>query len=476
MRRQVDKKVLVGSAAVCALAAALFGCGGNAISGTGGTTGGVVTTTGGGAFGADVATVNLPDAPGLLQYSFLTGAGRAGGFESATVRNLAVTGNNGAESSGLSERRLTLTSYQSQMLPTNIPGNGLQSRLFSNVQLNFTNYTFNDGTASTDFTDVDGAPVDVSSLIRTYNGRQTNVPIYMDGDTINVVSTGGTPFAQFNAAWFNQINQVAGDSVVVRGYLSDFISFDVSGLTDRPALSNGFGVADRVMFSGDGYAMANGNAVAGGAPFELIYPGGQAASVIGRHTAPGTLPNGTPVTNTPGSYTTVGIDPSDVTTTDPVLARKITALQGIWKPHFSQRLNNFSGQVEDLGYLKNLHAFEAISIPSSLDNERQDVVFMTQTITNNGDGTKSARITGFMWGYLDLENNQIKIYPLANLTDVDTGTNRNGEVVYNITGKFLADGTATVSSQQMRYLTFSRVSGAPTAAFPATGKIVVVRK
>jgi hypothetical protein len=480
MHRQLDWKVIYGSTAVFALAVALFGCAGNTVSGnSGGVTGGTATGGSTGGFASEVASVNLPDTPGLLQYAFLTGAGRAGGYEAATVRNLVVTDGAGSESSGINERRLTLTSYQSQMLSTNVPSNGAASRLFDTVQLNFVNYTSNDGTTSQEFSNVSGAPVNLTSYVRTFTGRHTHIPIYMDGETINIDNSTGSAAATFNSDWFNQINQVNGDSVITRGFVSDFISFDVSSLpaAERPQLSNGYGVADRVFFSGDMYAMGNGNSVAGGAPFELIYAGGQVASVVGKHSSPATLPGGSPVGVTPGTYTTLGIDPTDVSTLDPVLAKKITGFQGIWKPHFVQRLNPSSGIIEDLGYLKNVHAFEAIALPGSADDARQDVVFFTQTISSNTDGTKSASITGLRWGYLDLETNEILIYPLANLTDVDTGTNLNGEIKLNITGKFTATGNATQSAQSMRYVGFSYAGGAALpAGFPTTGKIVVVRR
>jgi hypothetical protein len=496
MHRRFEMNYVWGGLFVTALGVALFGCAGNSTS-TGSsataTTASGTTATGttatatatatatSGAFGSDVARVNLPDAPSLLQYVFLTGAGRAGETETALVRNMQVQDNIATEISDLSERTLTLNLNQSQMLSTNIGMKGSPSRLFERVTLNVLNYTNATSTGSQTFNAVTNLPATLNSYIRLFNGRQVHVPMYLDPETINPVAApgGGPDTAVFDGNWFDLINRIEGDSVAIRSYLSDYISFDVSSLpaADRPVLSQGLGSANRIFFSGDSYALGTGDPANGGptgAPFETIFPAGQDASVIGRHSAPATLPNGGASSVTPGSYTTLNVDPTDVSTTDPVLARKITSFQGIWKPHFQQRLNPTSGALEELGYLKNMHSFEAISIPSSDDDEQQDIVFFNQTITNNANGTKSTRVTGIMWGYLNLTERKFYLFPIKNIPDSNAFTNRDGEISGDITALYTESGASTLSPQRARYFGFS-FTGA-NGGFANTGKIVVLRR
>lgn len=478
MHRQNDWKNIKWSLAVLALGGVLFGCAGNTVGGNATTATSATTATTGGLF-SDVASVNLTDTPALLEYGFLTGAGRAGDSKIAVARNLIVQDIFGTEASGLTEKTLTLTSYQSQLLSTNTGLVGQQSRLFTSLQLNIKNYKQTENGNTDTFTSINNIPNDLPSAIRVFKGRHTIVPMYLDPDTFGteVVNIGGTDFTQarFDSDWFNTINRIDGDTVAVRSFLSDYVCFDVSNLNpgDLPSLSNANGTANRIFFSGDGFAIGAGDPANGGsvgAPFELILQDGQGASVVGRYSAPTVLGGAI----TPGTYTTLGIDPSDVTTTDPVLARKITSFQGTWRYHYKQNVNAVSGLVEDLGYLKNAHAFEALSIPTSLDDERQQVIMVAETISTNGNGTKTATITNMMWGYLDLATKKVFIYPLTNLTDIDAQTNRVGEVTGTLGTMYTGAGASTLSPQQMRFVEFSLDS--TPAGFASTGKIVVIRR
>lgn len=472
MHRQKDWKTLKWSLGVAALGAVLFGCAGNTVGGGGSTS---TTSTTGTTLFSDVATVNLADVPASMAYVFLSGAGRAGDTETATFRSMIATALDGQVSTGTSQKTLTLTSYESQQLYTNVDLGTQHSRLFNSVLLNAINYTFTDGSGTTSYSSIDNIPSTQSVYVRAFKGRHTQVPLYLDADTFGTVDNGSGPVATFDATWFDTINRPQGDTVAVRGYLSDFMAFNVSAMDpgDLPDLSQGNGTATKVFFSGDGFAIGAGdpnNLGVTGAPFELILPAGQDASVIGRYSTSASIGG----VSTAGTYTTLGVDPSDVTTTDPVLAHKITAFSDTWKFHFSQQLNSLTGKIEDTGYLTNVHAFEAISIPTSLDDERQQLVMFTQNIVTNGNGTKSATVTKLMWGYIDLATKQLFIYPLKNITDPDTETNHIGEVVGSIGTMYTSTGASTLSPQQMRYASFS-FSSAP-AGFPSSGKIVVLRK
>ncbi|MEI8281647.1 MAG: hypothetical protein WCG75_04510 [Armatimonadota bacterium] len=474
MHRQIDWKNIKWSLAVLALGGVLFGCAGNSVgTGTTGTTSTTATT--GGLF-SDVAGVNLNDTPASLQYMFLTGAGRAGDTKTILARNLSVSDLFGSVSSGLTPKTLTLTSYESHNLATNAGLLNTQSRVFNHLILDVKNYTQTDGSGTSSFNSINNIPDELTSSIRIFKGRHVQVPLYLDPDTFitETVNVNGSDVTQakFDFAWFDVINKIEGDSVSVRSFLSDYVCYDVSAIDPGvlPSLSDGSGTATRIFFSGDGFAIGNGNLQAGGAPFELILQQGQGASVVGRHSS----------SNVPGSpipqytYTTIGVDPSDVTSTDPALARKITNFSGKFQFHFSQNLNSLTGKIDDLGYFKNVHSFEAMSFPTSLDDERQQVVMISETVTTNGNGTKSATINGIMWGYLDLATKVVRIYPIANITDPDALVNRNGEVEGNLGTLFTATGAVTLSPQQMRYAEFTFAT--PPAGFPATGKIVVLRR
>ena len=477
MHRQNDWKNIKWSLAVLALGGVLFGCAGNTIGGAGTSATTATTATTGGIF-SEVAGVNLSDTPALLEYGFLTGAGRAGDSKKAKLRNLIVSDIFGSEASGLTGKTLTITQYESQLLSTNTGLAGQQSRLFTSIQLNVNDYTETVNGLTQSFSSINNIPNDISASLRVFKGRHTIIPMYLDPDTFvtEVVNVGGTDVTQakFDRDWFDVINKIDGDTVSVRGFLSDYVCFDVSAISsgDLPSLSQANGTANRIFFSGDGFALGAGDPIntgSTGAPFELILQDGQGASVIGRYSAP--TPLGGAVT--PGTYTTRNIDPSDVTTTDPIMARKITSFQGTWKYHFDQKPNPISGVVEDLGYLKNVHAFEAVSIPTSLDDERQQVVMFAETISTVG-GIKTATITKMMWGYLDLATKKVFVYPLTNLTDIDAQTNRDGEIAGTIGTMYTSTGAPTVSPQQMRFAEFS-LPGAPSG-FATSGKIVVLRR
>ncbi len=472
MHRQIDWKTIKWTLGVLALGAVLFGCAGNSVIG-GGTTS--TTSTTGVTLFDNVATVNLSDVPASMQYVFLTGAGRAGDEETATVRNLLATDTFGQVSSGLLQKTLTLTQYQAQILATNVDLAQQQSRNFNTIQLNAVNYTLTDSNGTQSFNSINNIPSDQPVQVRVFKGRTTMIPIFLDPDTFGTEVVGPNTEAMFDPNWFDTINRIQGDTVAVRGFLSDYMCFNVSNMNpgDLPSLSQGNGVATKVFFSGDGFAIASGDAAntgVTGAPFELILQAGQGASVIGRYSTGATIGG----IATPGTYTTQQVDPSDVTTTDPVLAHKITSFQGQWRMHFNQNFNTLTGKVEDTGYLKNVHAFEAISIPTNLDDERQQVVMFTESVSTGVNGAKTATVTNLMWGYLDLATKKVFIYPLANITDPDTTTNHTGEVVGDIGTMYTGSGASTLSPQQMRYAKFT-FSAAP-AGFPSSGTIVVLRK
>jgi hypothetical protein len=109
-----------------------------------------------------------------------------------------------------------------------------------------------------------------------------------------------------------------------------------------------------------------------------------------------------------------------------------------------------------------------------LDDERQDVVFINQTIGTAANGAKFATITSMMWGYVDLSTKQVFLYPIKNIGDSNAITNRTGEVVGTLGTQYNLAGGSTVSPQKTRWIDFTFTT--PPSGFPATGKIVVLRK
>ena len=466
MRMHKDLNVLKWSAAASALAIALIGCAGN--GGTSSGTGGSATGTTGGLF-PTVASVNLPDTPGYAQLSFLTGAGR-GPNSSAVIRRAALKDVYGiAETSLQAEKLLVFTNYNSQILPLNIPNVlGQSSRNFSTFEFDFVSYTSATGSV---FNSITGLPKTLTADVRIFPGRQTHVPVFFDQDVITVATDGtGATTATFDSNHFDAINYAPGDAKILKSILSDYVSFDISQLGDkRPLLSDG-SAANRLFFSGDSYALTAGDPYLGVADFEQLIPAGQDNVVIGRVSGPASIPNGGGAsTQTPGTYSLLQSDPTDIINPIP---RRITGLQGTWKEHFKQ-VKTTSG-ILDLGYLKNVHTVEAIAIPGSDDGVVQDVIWISQTLTTNPDGTTTAVINDLYWGFVDYDKGTISVYPASELPKVNSITESTPQFNGTITGQFTGTGAGTSSSTQTRYANFN-FSSAPSG-FPTSGTLVVLRR
>ncbi len=457
----------------------LIGCGGgggdNNNNGTG------TTNTATGTTGRQVATVNLGNTPGKVDFTFLTGAGRAAGDRTAVVRRVALTDLNGTVETRLEgERRLVLNRYSSQILDLNIPMLGRSSRQFTNLQFDVLRFETQDiddqgQLQTTTFDTVVNLPVDLPASVRTFTGRTTHVPLYLDQDVIAVDST--TNRATFSLSSFQEINFRSGQENTVKGMLADYMAFDITGMSTgaRPSLSNG-NVATRVFFSGDGYALSDLDPYSGSAVnFEPLLPGGQQDVVIGRLAGPSQIPSSgsTPGGETAGTYSMVQTNPSST-----VIPRtKITGLQGIWREHFRQRVNS-AGTISNTGYLTNLHAFEMITIPSSEDNGRQDLIAVSQNIVTDANGAQRAVVTNCYFGFVDYEANRFFMYPIRNITSIIANPSGalQGQVSGTISATVNASGTATLSPTDVRFGSFSITSGGTPNGFPGSGDFVVLRR
>ncbi len=459
-----------------ALFVALVGCGGGgggSNTTNGGTTAGG-TTAGTGA--TTVAQVNLANVPGKVDVTFLTGAGRAVGDRTAVVRRIQLQDANGVVEPPFAEKRLVLNRYSSQILDLNVPNVGT-SRLFTNFQFDVLRYESEDdngagGTTITPYTSVGNLPANIPAAIRVFPGRTTHVPFFLDVDALGISDTESAP--SFKIARFNAINFRPEEENTLKGRLADYMAFDITGLgaSDRPTLSNG-NPATRVLFSGDGYAASDGDPFGGTAVnFEPVLPGGQTDVIIGRLAGPSQIPSqGGTEGETPGTYSLIQADPSDVNST---LPRNITSLQGIWREHFRQRLNS-TGQIVESGYLKDVHGFEMIAIPSSNDDGRQDVVAVSENVVTNANGTKRAVVTNCYFGYIDYDQSKFFLYPIKNLFGTNTGSNLQGEVSGTISATTTSGGVATLLPGSIANGKFAFTTGAPNG-FPSSGGFVVLRR
>ncbi len=427
-------------------ALAIIGCGGGG-SGTGAVGGGAGGGVAGG--GAAVPTILLPNVPGLAEVAYLTGQARgksrAPGDLTAVVRFVELTDQFGNASEPLDQAlNLPLKGFQFQTKRINVPFSGQNSRLFESISLDFLQFNVE---GSGPVAPPAGFPLSLPARFRTMPGRNSMIPIYLD-DAI-FTNPGGIAF---DRALFQQINQPDGPSAPINGFLSDYLSFDISGMApaDKPVLGGGGGgapsraaggSAGRVFFSGDNYALSTAG-TSGEFQALTLDP---ATPVVGNFGPPGTIggPNGGG--SHPGTFSLLGPNPIDLTNT-----MKIVALQGIWRDYTS--------------VVGNLSNFFVLALPSSSDNNFQELVF----IARNG-----ATITQFYYGYADYSAGTFRAYPLKNLPNADV----TGELLGTITGLTGAGGASTALPSAVRNGNFQFAAGAALpAGFTSSGKFTVFRR
>lgn len=425
-------------------ALAFVGCAGSGTDGGGGGGG-----TSGGS-GRSVASVNLPNTPGLVSLGFLTGQGRAVGDTFAVVRRFELRDDYGlAEDPLSSTRRLLLQGYEFQLKPLNVRFTGQPSRKFNSYTLDITHIEVDSGGGISQIpvptsvpagwpSNFSTLPAEFPSRITAFPGRQTLVPIFLDDSMIREHDEPADD-PDLGSAWvfdkgqFETINLPAEDPRLL-GFLSDYVRFDISNLAARPLLSTGAD-ASYVFFSGDGYGISeSGNQ----GLFEALTLD-EFTPNEGRFKSPAILGG----TRTPGTYTLIQPNPSDLSG----LAR-VTSLQGIWR--------DASEVISGLG------EFEVISFPGSDDGPKQDVVAIVRT---------GGVITDFYFGELDVENGTIRIYPLENIVGASTA----GEITGTVSGFLNKTGAATTLPNHVREGSYSLTGDLPTG-FQATGRFIVFRR
>jgi hypothetical protein len=425
--------------------------------------------------GVGLASVLLGNKPGQIEVSFLTGQGRSTREVGDLLATMGVT--EFADTNGEIVRpilqpapKVLLNGYQNQIFRVNADvlsiiqpdtGRPLNSRLFQNytLQVQDIRQTLSGGNRT--FGSVENLPQDYSTSLRVFPARFTSLPVFInDGQFEFVQRPGPDPDIFETVAVFLNDSFRSDNSLDVSprlpSFLSDYLAFDVSGLSadDRPQLSTGE-AASRIYFSGDTYAMSQGGERG---LFEAINtngfdPGDPAASLIeGRFAPAGQLGVTTPsgLGSTPGTYSLIQPDPSD-----PFAIARITSVQGIWRD-YKKMLRNMNGTL-------------VITFPSSLDGEEQDVLFIRQTVQNDGNGnTVSATIQSVYYGNINLGSREIRVYPLRNLNSAST----DGEVVGQVTAALTRDGVPTTLPALVRQGTYSIT----LPGFPSTGNFVVYRQ
>lgn len=416
-------------------ALAIIGCGG---SGGSGTTGGGDGGGDGGGTGDSTISVNLPGGPGAITVYFLTGQGRAPGDLSATIRRVFLQDSQGVVETILNPNRaLALGQYTLQGIDLNVPMSSTQnSRVFGQFPLDVNKVRVEqpDGSLRS-FPTTGQALTGETNLFpldaRAFLGRRAAIQIYLDDAMLSVVGND----VVFDQALFEERNLDPGTGAI-QGFLSDMVGFDISGMANRPTLSNG-AMATRVFFSGDAIALGAGP---GSGSLELLTPDSD-LPIEGNYAAPQNVPGA----QIPfGTYSLVQPNPTDLTGT-----MKITALQGTWY--------DYSRVFNSIG------AFEFIAFPSSQDDEFQDVI----VIVRNTAG----QITNCYFGFVDYARGDFAIFPLANVIEGTIDGELTG-TISNLAG--IGDTTIAANVRQGRFA-FHAGQTLP-AGFRQNGRFVVYRR
>jgi hypothetical protein len=317
------------------------------------------------------------------------------------------------------------------------------SRPFSDFYVNITTLIDNESGAPQSFGDANSPFVSelaFPATIRVFPGRETTVPIFMNDSMIAFV--GDPPQATFDQAAFT-----ARNGNPVQGFISDFLSFDISSMAgNRPTMTNGQ-PADRALFSGDKFAFCSGGTTG---YFEMITDN-LTQPDKGEFTAPSTIGS----SSSPGIYRTIAPDPTDPTNTN-----TITKIFGIFR-NFVDPTTNSKSMVVNTGH------FEVILMPKTPDDDNLQILLMSM------DGSK---VTNMYWGDALLSTGSFIAYPLENIYSGSIG----GSIQGTLTG-FLnstANPVTVASPQDARNVRYGRyqISTVLPSGFSRSGRFIVFRK
>lgn len=263
---------------VAGIAAVLIGCGGS--GGDGSTTTGGGTTGGGGGTGREYPTFNFRTRGALMQTTFLSGQDRVlprgiASSQIAVIRDIQYRNFDGSqipdEDNNLGDEvRVQLDGYT-----INAKAFGVQMPI-GQSSLQFTEFPltvnrFLELNSEGQPVEIGGssftAPTPFDCDVRLFPGRISNLTVYLDDSMLSWNSA--TNEAAFNPDIFVAKNYNPIYSRMVSQF-SDYVAFDISEVANKPQLSISGDDADRVYFSGDGYAMSRG--LGQTSEFELLDP------------------------------------------------------------------------------------------------------------------------------------------------------------------------------------------------------------
>lgn len=407
-----------------------------------------------------MATVNLPDVPGHIDITYLTGQGRASTDFYAILRRqyLRDESNNQVNRDGSTAITLKLTGFQSEKVYINVPMDSQHPSGWSFDKFYLDPSEFLDGTTSITPTNTSfvSLPAVYSARIRTLPGRDTSVPVFLDESMFMYDSTAGT--LTFDDAQFRTNNLLPTEDPttngLITGFLSDYVRFDLSGLdaADRPTLVVNGEAADAVYFSGDAYAVSNTVGTERRWENLTVDP----TTPIDGWFTPASTVDGRAF---PGTFSNVGLDPTDL---DRV--RTITALQGIFR------------ESDAVLNLPSTPAFQIIAFPNS--NERYDanypgdMVAFTYTWQLGTDNKMHAKMKNFYYGFYNYTAKTFKLYPIKNIVTADV----DGEITGTISNTMGKSGATTFEPAiRTGTYTFDAAQTLPTG-FLNTGTFVVFRR
>lgn len=421
---------------------AVIGCGGGGGGSNTSSTNGNPTT---GTPGSNL-TVNLNENFGTVQFTYLTGQGRAPGDLVAVVRRQQVTDQFGTVRTQLSDPlSLPLEEFVLGQRDLNIPFTGQSVRLFEKYRLEFSGFLEEDldGEGNPTYLDrTPPGPAEFPARIRVLPGRFTSLPVLLDGGMFSLEGND----VVFNEDQFRLRNNIVSETDPLRTYFSDYVSFDLTNMAaaDRPVLSNG-AVADQLFISGDNYAIgANGR-------YEVLTLD-SSEPIVGTFGPEGTQGG----RETPGTYNLTQVDPSDLSG----IAR-ITAAAGQWRS--AGRAFSGAGEFEFILFPTSRDEAGDSTDPNGIQPDRDQEIAI---VKRNSAGA----ITAFYFGFADLDAGTFTAYPISNL--VDAGV--SGEVTGTIANYRNASGSSTTAFELVRRGTFTFSGGTP--GFPTEGTFVVYRE
>lgn len=434
---------------VAGVAALLAGCGG------GGGNGSTTTTGGGGGTGRTYPTFNLGSGA-LVQTVFLSGEGRVipgsrGSLNSqlALIRNVQYQntvfdfipdGDTGAND----EIRVQLDGFtiNTKTFPVAF-GFGESFRSYREYPLEIAQFLERDTegnvsalTPSDQVAFRPAQPFDAD--VRVFPGRIHTVTVRLDNSMLSWDSVNGEP--NFNPDLFVAANYNPIYDAMVSQF-SDYVAFDISDVDSRPELSVSGSPADRVFFSGDGYAMSVGLGQA--SEFELLDP----VNVQNGRVSTGPLigPGGNQVQ---GANIFVLEDEGPDTT-------RFTSIVGTWR--------SFESVINPNG------AVAAVAFPTSRESE--DITPDRQQFVVFSPGS-NGKVTAMFYGSIfynsptDPTGGTFKLYPIDTIDDAVPVNEVNG----TISNLVITNGVVRRGDWE--------VTGTPPAfwPFPASGGFGVFRR